>query len=406
MLLGFPLAGLPSTALSEEPGKFKGAMEEKLAAHEGRVSSYVQSLLVDKEMPVLGIRWNAELLGDAPLNSEPDGANPTLRRAQIGLGRGFGKHWAGKVTLRLNNVDRFEVGDSYLSYSGLKTAVIHAGIFDPAFSLESVSKTTGLTFMERSLPVAALSESKSGGIGVLKRTANSIYNAGFFFLNTSQDDQTQPGQAIVLHYTHTPIDLLGSEDVSVGLSFSYRFNTDSDRARFRSRPEIATMDDYYIDTQAIASANKVLRLGIEAHKEWGRLSWQSEVLFTGVERDQLEKVRFWGGYTYLSWFLTGDSRNFDAGQGRFLTVEPTNAVGHGGKGALELALRASYADLTDQDIIGGRQGDITLGLNWYLNTNFRVMTNLTKVLDVDRPGSEFDGLDPLILSLRLQWQML
>lgn len=397
---------LPLAVFPADPGKVKAEMEAKLAAHDGHISNYIQDLLVDKEMPLLGIRWNGEIFGDAPLNNEPEGANPTLRRAQIGLSRGFGQHWSGKVTLRLNNIDRFEVGDSYLSYSGLKAAVVQAGIFDPAYSLESVSKTAGLTFMERSLPVVALSENKSGGIGVLKRTANSIYNAGLFFLNTSQDDQTQPGQAIVLHYTHTPIDLLGSEDVGVGLSFSYRFNTDADRTRFRTRPEIATADDYYVDTQAIEDAEKVLRMGFETHKEWGRLSWQSEVLFTGVERDQLDTVQFWGAYAFLSWFLTNDSRNYDAGQGWFRPVEPSSAIGKGGRGAWELALRGSYVDLTDKDIIGGKQSDLTLGLNWYLNSNFRLMGNLTKVLDVDRPGNEFDGLDPLILSVRLQWQML
>jgi len=31
------------------------------------------------------------------------------------------------------------------------------------------------------------------------------------------------------------------------------------------------------------------------------------------------------------------------------------------------------------------------------------MANLVKVLDVDRPGSEFDGQDPLIFGLRFQW---
>jgi len=31
------------------------------------------------------------------------------------------------------------------------------------------------------------------------------------------------------------------------------------------------------------------------------------------------------------------------------------------------------------------------------------MTNLIKVIEVERPGSEFDGQHPLILSLRAQW---
>jgi phosphate-selective porin OprO/OprP len=66
-------------------------------------------------------------------------------------------------------------------------------------------------------------------------------------------------------------------------------------------------------------------------------------------------------------------------------------------------VRASYVDLTDQNVIGGREKNLSIGLNWYLNDRIRLMTNLIKVLDVDRPGSEYDGQSPLIFSLRAQW---
>ena len=56
-----------------------------------------------------------------------------------------------------------------------------------------------------------------------------------------------------------------------------------------------------------------------------------------------------------------------------------------------------------KDINGGKESNISLGLNWYLNDQLRVMTNLIKVLNVDRPGNEFDGEDPWIFGLRLQW---
>jgi phosphate-selective porin OprO and OprP len=84
-------------------------------------------------------------------------------------------------------------------------------------------------------------------------------------------------------------------------------------------------------------------------------------------------------------------------------VSPKEPVFKGGKGAFELAARVSYVDLTDKDITGGTETNISLGLNWYLNAQLRVMTNLIKVLSVDRPGNEFDGADPWIFGLRLQW---
>ena len=41
---------------------------------------YINSLLIDREFPVLGGRWGWEMFVDAPLNGEPNGADLTLRR--------------------------------------------------------------------------------------------------------------------------------------------------------------------------------------------------------------------------------------------------------------------------------------------------------------------------------------
>jgi phosphate-selective porin OprO/OprP len=260
--------------------------------------------------------------------------------------------------------------------------------------------------MERSLAVDALSEGNSAGFGFLKRTPSSILNAAFFFYSPKHENVAQTGQALVFRYVHSPIEFSRLGKLHLGGSFSYRINAKPDETEFLTRPEVATADDYYVDTGAIDFADKVMRGGLEANKQAGRFSWQSELLMTRVQRQGRQKLSFWGAYTYVSWFLTDDSRNYDAGTGEFNAVVPSHPLGKGGKGAFELALRASYVDLTDKDVIGGEQSNITLGLNWYINKHFRLMTNLVKVLDVKRPGSEYDGLDPLIFSLRFQWLML
>jgi len=143
--------------------------------------------------------------------------------------------------------------------------------------------------------------------------------------------------------------------------------------------------------------------GTNGNQVNGRFSSQAEVLASRLKRENASTLGFWGAYFHVSHFLTNDSRNYDQGSGTFINVIPNSSVGRGGWGAVELAFRASYTDLTDKDIIGGRESNLSLGLNWYLNEKFRLMANVIKVLDVDRPGSVYDGLNPLIFALRTQW---
>lgn len=340
---------------------------------------------------------------DSPLNNEPEDARPVFRRVKLRYERGFGEHWLVKFTANYTRSGGLELADNYLVYSGWKTALLTFGVFDPPFSLESMSTSSSLTFMERSLVVDALSERQSGGLAFLKRTPNHIFNGMLVFLNPKDNDLRQSGQALIGHYVYSPIALEGSSSVHIGGSFSYRQNTNGNSTQFRSLPEVATADNYFVDTGTIDGAEKVLRMGFEASDVAGRFSWQTEVLSTRVIRNAADRLYFWGAYAYASWFLTNDSRNYDAGTGSFGVVKPSTPVMHGGWGAFEVAARASYVDLTSRDLIGGKESNISLGFNWYLNEKIRVMSNLTKVLGVDRPGNEFDRQSPLILSVRLQW---
>jgi phosphate-selective porin OprO/OprP len=325
--------------------------------------------------------------------------------------RAFGNNLFGKVTANYNNAGQFEIGDSDAIYSGFKTWTATAGIFKPAYSLEYSSKRYGLAFMERALPVTALSERRSGGVSFFKRTPKSILNAGLYLFSPDEDGQREKGQALVLHYVHAPLEenrVLGrlvGRDAWVGASMSYRTNAESQNTRFRSRPEVGITDQYFVDTGAIDGAESILRFGFEANKVDGAFSWQAEFLAAQVQRDQAGDVRFTGGYLFASWFLTGESRNYNSATGEFRGVTPQKPLGRHGWGAFELAVRASTVNLNDQDIIGGRERNLTFGLNWYLNDRFRLQGNLIKVLDLKRPGSEFDGEDPWIAAVRLQFYL-
>lgn len=369
----------------------------------------IKSILLDQEAPLLGLHWGGLLLYDIPLNGQPADASTTLRQAKLSYRKSLTENWTLRFQVNYSNDHNFELGNNYAVYTGWKNQTGTIGVFDPPFSLEKVSKRAGSTFMERALVVEALSERRGGGVGWLRRTPDAIMNAGLFFTNPDYQGQSQSGQALVLHYVHSPLAqrkpgaVFGGRDIWIGGSLSYRRGAEGPSTEFRSRPEVGTVDYFTVDTGAIAGARDIIRLGLEASKVSGPLSWQMELIGAQVSREKPGTLNFWGGYVFASWFLTGESRSYDPLSGRFLTVTPLNKFGKDGWGAFELAARASYVDLNDRLVFGGEQSNLTLGLNWYLSAQWRVMTNLVKVVNIERPGSEFDGADPLIFSLRLQW---
>ncbi len=84
-----------------------------------------------------------------------------------------------------------------------------------------------------------------------------------------------------------------------------------------------------------------------------------------------------------SYFLTGEHRPYRRDAGIFDRVHPATEVLAAcdggsvprGPGAWEVAFRVSHIDLDDGPVQGGRQTDLTWGVNWYLNPYFRVQTN-------------------------------
>ena len=182
---------------------------------------------------------------------------------------------------------------------------------------------------------------------------------------------------------------------------------DSDFFRLRQRPESSVGSIRLVNTGSLADVDELLTWGLEAAWVGGPLSLQGEYLAMDVSRDLNPDAGFSGYYLMGSWLLTGESRRYDPVKGTFSSPRVKGLAGQGGIGAWELAARFSQIDLTDNAggpgaVIGGEERNMTLGVNWYPNDNLRFMLNWVKVLDVDRPGSDFDGTEPSIILLRSQ----
>jgi len=264
--------------------------------------------------------------------------------------------------------------DAWLCITDFPFGDVKIGHFKEPFSLEELTSSKYITFLERALP-NAFAPSRNNGIMLHRVRSDERMTAaiGLFrdtgsYGGNSGDDG---GYNVTGRITALPIyENDGASLVHVGAAYSHR-NPD-DTYSVSSRPE-AHMANTFVNTGSIAGDRADL-LGLEAAWVNGPLSLQSEYITSEAGRFTGSDVRFDGYYVQASYFLTGEHRKYKASEAAFSRVKPKNNYSYGGgSGAWEVKVRVSELDLNANDITGGKLNNITTGLNWYLNPNTKIM---------------------------------
>ncbi len=280
-------------------------------------------------------------------------------------------------------------------YIGLKELPLlghlKAGHYKEPFSLDQLTSSRFITFMERSL-ADVFAPGRNVGVMAYDTLAdeNVTWAIGAFISEIGDEPpiyrNDNGGTALTMRYTWTPWydeATNGRGLFHLGVSYSYRDIADG-TVRYRRKPE-ADLGSYVVDTGSITATQDVQLLGLEAALVYGPFRIQSEYMRSHVRRNGFANPNFDGVYVQASYFLTGEQRKYKRSSGtfsdrvvpfeNFFRVRDENGCVQTGKGAWELAYRASYLDLNGVGVSGGNVTDHTIGLNWYLNPYTRWMFN-------------------------------
>lgn len=323
---------------------------------------------------------------------------------------------------------RPSIFDAYVRVTDLpRINNLQIGHFREPFSLEALTSSNWLTFIERSLN-NTFDPSRNWGMMAFDWTEDERFTwaAGVFREGSDNfgDDIGDSGEwagtarSTYLLFYDEPSE--GRYLWEVGGSYSYRdpdnrfavnstsgppSGPETSIVQYGARPEDNLNEDGIGRTPSLISvsipdAHNAQHFGVETTRNFGSLNVQAEFMGSLVDRRTADDVFYHGAYIQASYFLTGESRRWDRKNGfwgRAEVFEPFFMVDtdHGrcaGWGAWELIARWNYLDLRDGEV-GTQYGFVdatTVGFNWYLNPYVYMQVNYEYV-DVSSGGPDTGG---------------
>ncbi len=267
-------------------------------------------------------------------------------------------------------------------YAGLnfpRVGLLRVGYFKEPFSLQFLNNSNFISFNERSgsdvfnpgrnsgimLNGNFLIRDSTYAVALMRRTDD--IGDGF----ASEGDYHLTARLTGLPYFEDG----GSRLLHVEFGYSHQFADKDEGTQYQQLPS----NDFapkIVDTGLLPVSDvELFNVGMALVE--GSLSLQGEVTVSLPHGGISENPIFWGMYTELSWWVTGEHRRYLRGRGVFSRVVPNNRFDPEKKhwGAVELAARYSWLDLSNDGIRGGTLSEWSFALNWSPFSNMRVSNN-------------------------------
>ena len=321
-----------------------------------------------------------------------------LRRARLGVEGVVFYDWKYKFEVDFAG-DSTAVKDAYVAYANwapFKKSEIRAGNQYVYNSLEEITSSRFITFMERAAFEEAFFLDRQIGAAVLLGDKHWSFQSGYYGAEsgdqgTFADDTT----AFSVRGTVAPINVEANGVHTVlHLGASYRHREagtlredgTEELFRYRARPDLH-LADRFVATPRISGDDDMFVL--EGAFVWNSFSVQGEYaqLETNLPVDLGHQSPTYNGwYVDASWYLTGETRTYEADSGEFGRTKVKHPVygGSGGWGAWQIAARYDVIDLGDKsDVVPGcsecgEQKTWLVGLNWLLTDYTAIKLNVTQ----------------------------
>ncbi len=327
------------------------------------------------------------------------------RRAEVVLkGKGTSFDWVagydGKANKWLDANVKWKLGSSYLI----------AGQFKQPNSLEELSSTKNNDFIAKAMVTNLFGVARRVGVAYAADEPNWGYSVNAFGRELTRNLGEGAGYGGRAYWA--PFNAPG-QLLHLGVS-AVDYDTHKDTLRLRARPDADLATTRLVDSANLVDADRQRTFGLEGVWVGGPFKVQSEYMRSRITR--LTHPNYTGDSWYVHgiWNITGETWGYKAG------VPTTPLPNEPGSGMWQLGVRYDKTDLDDGSILppisaggfptttgvlGGTESNITVGLNWYWRSNFKIMFNYVKVTSDRFTNAAHKTLsdDPNILETRVQF---
>ena len=375
-------------ARKEEAARGTAKTEPKAAVTGPTVTVNYDGLKVRSEDGRFKFRLGGRVQADWSVfdqDQTPLGDGLELRRARLKAQGTMYQNFAYKLEANFETNGDTNVTDGWISYKGFEPLghplILTAGHQKVPFSQQSMTSSNWQVFQERSLQDSFIDNPATGRrrLGLVARSYGErwLLSAGVFGEGIGYPDDSNENFGTATRLLFYPL-IEERKGLAVGGAVYYRDWKRNDPAgdlKFAARPEAHIAGAKLIDTGELFDVDDLIMYNVEATGVFGSFHAQGEYTGTSVRRRGASDLSFGGWYVQAGYFLTGEQRNYDRQSGKYNRITPKAMVGDGGIGAWEIAARYSEMDLSSKDVRGGKERNVTLGLNWWLNRSLMLRFN-------------------------------
>lgn len=302
------------------------------------------------------------------------------------------------------------IDEFWVNYDANPAAQLQFGTFKMPFSLEQLTSSNNIDFMERSLVGQNDSElipAKETGVMIHGLPATGFTYALAASRGRANKSATVDGADIIGRVTTNIAEVMQNKDFVAHLGAAYSVGNIKTGVTAASGRTEARNQSAWFTGSAMSGETERTRQGLEAAFAWKNIKLQGEQFNFKYDPTTGADQEIKGHYVQAVYNLTGESHNYK--NGIFNWIKPNTAVTSGGPGAWQVGVRASEFNADGISVVAGktnRATAMTYGVTWFWNDNVRFMLNYVDTrfdAPVGTSGSRVNGEKAVLLRGQLSF---